>query len=122
MLTLKLYPADVHVMYSFLTFALSDQRHLPLYHQTIGAQVLLEYFNTWKYDKLVSWHRKKLNKQYQLSMKLSVVLALKQQMQLMPLSEHQLLFLAKLDQAIVNYRHPGQDAHVIGELIQQAGY
>ena len=76
--------------------------------QDLISLILLEYARTWHYDRLDSWYRKNYNRKYPLSIKLSIGKALHQSM----IASEQLLvqneqdFLARLDQAIVNYQQP----------------
>lgn len=122
MLTLSLYPSEVGLMYTFIRASISGQDRLPLCQQTVTDLLLKEYLRSWTYKRMVSWHNRKPTRAYRCSLPLPVAAALYGQLQNFELTQPQQLLLGKLNQAMVNYRETGSEAHVIGELIRQAGY
>jgi hypothetical protein len=106
MLILSLYPQDFRVMIGYLNFNLAGQDQVPLRLQTVSMLVLLQYLKTFKAHKLLSWHQRRTDKTYKLSMPLAVAKALHEEMLNAMLTGHQQLLLNKLDQAIVNYTDP----------------
>ncbi|MCX6216534.1 hypothetical protein [Spirosoma sp.] len=117
MITLKLYPAEFRVLIGYLRFNTQDQDQVPLVHQSLHRLVLLNYLQSWKVSRLLIWQGRRTDREFKLSMPLTVALALYQEMQSQLLTAHQQLLLAKLDQAVINYQSPTSQAHVIGELI-----
>lgn len=119
MLTLKLYPTEFRVLIQYLRFNTNGQDQVPLVHQTVGMLLMINYLRTWTTVKLLIWSQRRTDKEYKLSIPLPVALALYRDMQSAMLAVHQLLLLAKIDQAIISYRDPMTQAHTVGELINR---
>jgi hypothetical protein len=117
MIKLKLTPGELGSLLRFLSVLLTDQRTLPLPHQTTNMLVLIDYLDSWKTPRLLSWRSRRKDREFGVSLKLPVAKALHEEMQFNVLRDNQQGVLDKIDHAIINYQRPGAQAHVIGELI-----
>lgn len=117
MLRLKLYPGEFRVLIGYLRFNTEEHDQVPLRQQHVPTLVLLQYLRSWSASRLLVWKGRRPDKAFTLNVPLVVGLALYQEMQQQLLTGAQQLLLAKLDQAVVNYRSPHSQAHVIGELL-----
>lgn len=120
MLRLKITPQEFAAMIFFMRQATEGWRHIPLQRQTVKMLVMAQYLIKWNPYKFMIWTSRPDNKLYWLSLPLPVARSLHQDMRETRLGEFQLLFLSKLDQAIINYRDPLAEAHALGELIHQS--
>ena len=116
MIPLKLTRIEFQSMIQYLRFNTEGQRQVPFGHQSTNMLVLMDYLESWKILRLLSWSQRRPDKEFKLSIKLPVARALHQEMQHAMLTGHQQLLLDKLDQAIINYRDPHSVSHLIGEL------
>lgn len=117
MLSLSLYPAEFRVLIQYLRFNTADQDQVPLIHQSVSLLLMMNYLKSISVKRLLVWNARRTDKQFKFSLTLPVALAIYQDMQQALLTSHQQLLLAKIDQAIINYRDPAQQAHALGELI-----
>lgn len=117
MLTLTLFPAEFRVLIQYLRFNTADQDQVPLVHQSVTMLLMMAYLKTISINRLITWNARRNDKQYKFSLPLPVALAIYRDMQQAMLNSHQIMLLAKIDQAIINYRNPAQQAHVLGELL-----
>lgn len=104
----------------FLRTATNGQDQLHLAYQPLPILVLLKYLEAWKPYRLLAWAQRRPDREYKISLPLAVAKAFHEEMQSNTLTEIEQLFLNKLDQAVVNYRNPNAEPHVIGELVRPA--
>ncbi|UHG93350.1 hypothetical protein [Spirosoma oryzicola] len=119
MISLKLTRLEFQVMVQFLRWHTEYQNQVPLVHQSTNMIILMDYLATWNTLRLLNWSCRQPDKEYRLGLKRVIALALHQEMLRVKLTVHQQILLGKLDQAIVDYRDPFAEPHVIGELIDK---
>lgn len=119
MLSLSLFPTEFRVLIQYLRFNTADQDQVPLIHQSVSMLLLIGYLKSISVKRLLIWNNRRTDKQYRFSLPLPVALAIYQDMQQAMLTGHQQLLLAKIDQAVINYRDPAHQAHAIGELLNR---
>ena len=117
MLTLTLFPAEFRVLIQYLRFNTAGQDQVPLTHQSVSMLLMIAYLKSISVKRLITWNARRNDKQFRFSLPLPIALAIYQDMQQALLTSHQQLLLAKIDQAVINYRDPAQQAHALGELI-----
>lgn len=117
MLSLQLYPAEFRELIRYLRVNTQDADLVPLRQQHVPTLILLNYLRSWSTSRLLVWKGRRPDKAFKLNMPLVAALALYQVMQQQLLTGAQQLLLYRLDEAIVNYRYPHAQAHVIGELL-----
>jgi hypothetical protein len=99
-------------MILYLRRATNGYQHIPLEQQSIPVLVMGEYLAKWKPHQMVAWLQRRVDKEHKLNLPIAVALSLYQDMQQMQLVSVEQLFLAKLDQAIINYQRV--DLTIIG--------
>ncbi|GAB3699721.1 hypothetical protein GCM10027592_26060 [Spirosoma flavus] len=102
-LKLKVYPSEFFGMIRFLQ-SFSSSWKLPLPQQSLAGVVLNHYVLSLKIDKIVAWKHKVPTKTHTLNLPLPVAKALYQELQATYIDEWQVMFLTKLDQAVMNLR------------------
>lgn len=119
MISLKITRNEFQVIVQFLRTHTAYQNQVPLVHQSTNMIILMDYLATWNPLRLLSWSHRLPTKEYRLGLKRVIALALYQEMQRVGLTDHQQILLNKLDQALVDYRDPYAEPHVIGALIDK---
>ncbi|RIV20556.1 hypothetical protein DYU11_21155 [Fibrisoma montanum] len=77
--------------------------------------VLRPYLESWNTQRLLVWRTRNPLKAYNLRIPLPVAKALYQEMLATNLTGYEQDLLARLDQAMVNYRHPSEP-YLLGDL------
>lgn len=106
MLSLQLFPSEFRELIGYLTVNTEYQQTVPLRLQLVGKLIMLNYISKWTPHRIYAWQQRNPKKAYALRLPVVVGLALWQDMRGALLTGHQQLLLSKLDQAIINYRHP----------------
>ncbi|GAB3958253.1 hypothetical protein GCM10028805_52230 [Spirosoma harenae] len=110
MLQLKLYPSEFRVLIHYVRMATQYQAEVPLQHQLVSKLILINYLVKWTPARYLAWRQRRADKAFSLRLPLVVALSLYQDMLSVLLNSHQQALLDKLDQAIVNYRSPTDQA------------
>ena len=118
MLTLKLFPAEFRSLIGYLRYHTVGQDQVPLVQQQVSLRIMADYVRRISLVRIEAWKNRPNLKDYSLRIPVTIGLAIYQHMQTAELGEHQLVLLAKLDQAIINYRPPHHEFHSVGELMQ----
>lgn len=116
MLCIKVFPPEIRVLIGFLRVCTGDILHVSLANQPLTVLVLRKYLESWNAQRLLAWRTRNPKKAYKLRMELTVAKALYQELQASGLTHYEQDLLGRLDEAIVNYRHPLSEPYLLGDL------